>query len=152
MAEGFLRIQQWEYASQHFHRGNPSLYAGEAVFGVIGLFLTDYAPIRERMDAAIERMNAIPAFLAQAQVNVRQAPSAWTERALDECDGALSLFGEGIDAFMHDESLTDRRLRVAADRAADAFAAYRGYLRNELMRHAADNYACGQEAFELMMR
>ena len=45
LAEGFLRIQQWEAASQHFQRGNPSLYTGEAIFGVISLFLTDFAPL-----------------------------------------------------------------------------------------------------------
>src|SRR5665811_1175746 len=38
MAEGFLRIQRWEYGSEHHHRGNPSLYTGEAIFGVFSLF------------------------------------------------------------------------------------------------------------------
>jgi len=52
LAAGFLRIQLWEHASGHFHRGNPSLYTGEAVFSVLGLFLTDYAPLAERLDAA----------------------------------------------------------------------------------------------------
>jgi|TARA_B100000809_G_scaffold182561_1_gene180334 hypothetical protein len=44
LARGFLKIQEWELDSDHFHRGNPSLYTGEAVFGVMGLFLTDFAP------------------------------------------------------------------------------------------------------------
>ena len=43
LAEGFLRIQQWEWGSDHFQRGNPSLYTGEAIFSVVALFLTDFA-------------------------------------------------------------------------------------------------------------
>src|SRR5262245_18303502 len=41
LAQGALRIQQWELASRHSHRGNPSLYTGDAAFGLISLFLTD---------------------------------------------------------------------------------------------------------------
>lgn len=152
LAEGFLRIQQWEYASQHFHRGNPSLYTGEAVFGVIGLFLTDYAPVRERADAAVERMNAIPQLLAQAQDNIRQAPRAWTARALDECEGALALFGDGIDMLLQDTSIDGGQLRAAADRAGSAFAEFRDFLQDELLLRATDGYACGEEAFDLMLR
>src|SRR5262245_49149892 len=35
LARGFLRTQLWEHGSPRFHRGNPSLYTGEAVFGLI---------------------------------------------------------------------------------------------------------------------
>ena len=79
LAEGFLAIQQWEYASNHFQRGNPCVYTGEAIFGVIALFLREFAPLAQRVEAAISRMQAIPALLAQGQANVRQAPLAWTE-------------------------------------------------------------------------
>ncbi len=67
LAEGFLRIQQWEFGSDHFQRGNPALYTGEAIFGVIGLFLTDYAPFAERAEAACARMHAIEGLLAQGR-------------------------------------------------------------------------------------
>jgi uncharacterized protein (DUF885 family) len=37
LAEGFLEIQRWELQSGHFHEGNPCIYTGEAVFGLISL-------------------------------------------------------------------------------------------------------------------
>ena len=40
LAEGFLRIQRWEYESGHFRWANPSLYTGEAIFSVLGLLLS----------------------------------------------------------------------------------------------------------------
>lgn len=44
LIEGFLAIQQWELQSNHFHWGNPSFYTGEAIFGVLSLFLSSFAP------------------------------------------------------------------------------------------------------------
>ena len=102
LAEGFLQIQLWEYASQHFHRGNPSLYTGEAIFGILSLFLTDFAPFADRVESAIARMEAIPRLLSQGKNNVRQAPLAWTERAIRECTGALAFFQGGVENLIQD--------------------------------------------------
>ena len=152
LAEGFLQIQLWEHTSAHFHQGNPSFYTGEAIFSIIGLFLTAYAPIDARVAAATERMQGIPSLLAQAEANVRRAPKAWTERAMGECEGALALFGQGIDLLMAQEQIEDRGFRAAADAAATAFARFDSYLRNELLANDDENYACGEAAFDLMMR
>jgi uncharacterized protein (DUF885 family) len=90
VAVAALEIQRWELGAAQFHAGNPCVYTGEAVFGVISLFLCDYAPIAERAAAAVARMQAIPAFLAQGQANLHAAPAAWVERARRECTGALA--------------------------------------------------------------
>lgn len=152
LAEGFLRIQTWEYKSNHFHQGNPSLYTGEAVFGVISLFLTPFAPLAQRVASAIDRMEAIPELLAQGQVNVYQAPLAWTERAIRECAGALALLGDGIDQLIRDEQIVNRHFQAAAGKAAAAFADFQCYLETELRARPTEGYACGESAFDLMMR
>lgn len=156
LAEGYLRIQQWEFASRHFQAGNPSLYTGEAIFGVIGLFLTDYAPAQERVAAAIERMHAIPRLLEQGKQNVRWAPEAWTQRAQRECTGALAFFGAGIDLLAAElqakHGLDAAPLRKAAAVAADAFADYDSYLHDELSKAATNDVACGGEVFDLLLR
>jgi uncharacterized protein (DUF885 family) len=152
LAEGFLRIQQWEYTSDHFHRGNPSLYTGEAIFGLISLFLTSFAPLSERVASAMARMEGVPALLAQAQANVRAAPLAWTERAIRECKGALAFLGDGVDQLIADEAIGDPGFRRAADKAAQSFAGYQHFLETELRAHAVERYACGEAAFDLMLR
>jgi hypothetical protein len=152
LAEGFLRIQQWEFASHHFQRGNPSLYTGEAIFGVVGLFLTEYAPLDERAVAAIERMQAIGRLLDQGIQNVRRAPLAWTERALRECQGAQALFGRGIDIIAAGEPAWQPQLRAASATALAAFARYARYLDTELRQAPSDEIACGPEALELYVR
>ena len=81
LAEGALDILAWELGSQHFHRGNPCVYTGEAVLGVMALLLRPFAPLEVRVAAAVQRMMALPAFLAQGAANVTRAPAAWTARA-----------------------------------------------------------------------
>lgn len=152
LAEGFLRIQRWEFASRHHQRGNPSLYTGEAIFGVIGLFLTDFAPAGDRIEAAIARMIDIPALLEQAKANIASAPAAWTERALRECTGAHAFFGRGIDLLIQEMGISDRSLRRAADVALTAFGRYEGWLRSTLSQAPSDAVACGGETFDMLLR
>jgi hypothetical protein len=151
LAQGFLRIQQWEFESDHFQRGNPSLYTGEAVFGVIGLFLTDYAPFAKRAAAAITRMQKIDVLLEQGVQNVRRAPRAWTERALRECRGAKAFFGQGIDILAADEPGLQAPLRAAADAALAAFARYERYLADDLSQAPIPAPACGAGVLQLLL-
>jgi len=151
LAEHFLTIQAWEYGSRHFQGGNPSTYTGEAIFGVLSLFLRPFAPLAERVEAAIARMDAIPAFLASAAANVRSAPVAWTERAIRECTGAMHFLGGGVDMLIADEATTDPRFRAAATIARRAFATYQSFLEAEVRAHPTETYGCGGEAFEMYL-
>jgi uncharacterized protein (DUF885 family) len=152
LAEGFLEIQSWEYQSTHFHRGNPSFYTGEAIFGVLSLFLTRSAPLADRATAAIARMQAVPELLAQAKANVRAAPAAWTERAVRECLGAIAFLTSGVEALGRDESVGTPAFAEAARNAAAAFEDLRSHLTNELMGHDTGSYACGEGPFSLLLR
>jgi len=153
LAEGALDVQAWEFAGSHFWSGNPCLYTGEAIFGVIALLLRPFAPLEERAAAAVERMQAIPLFLRQARENVRLAPRAWTARAIRECDGALALLGTGLEIFAHDEGVAvPDEWPAAAGAAAVAFRDFRAYLATELQIRGTDHYASGPEAFDLLLR
>ena len=152
LARGFLTTQIWEYRANHFHRGNPSTYTGEAVFGVVALFLTEFAPLSERVAAAVARMEGIPSFLGQARDNVRQAPLSWTERAIRECTGALAFLTEGVDLLAAEKEIVLPAFKAASQRAARAFAALRDHLETELRGRASESYACGDEALGLYLR
>ncbi len=152
LARGFLETQIWEMRSSHFHRGNPSLYSGEAVFSILSLFLTDFAPVSERVAAATERMEAIEGFLDQAKTNVTQAPLAWTEKAVVECAGALAFLTEGVEALCAMGPIETPSFAAAAEKAAKAFREFRSHLDTELRHSAMDQYACGEEALDLYMR
>ncbi|MGI8687923.1 MAG: DUF885 domain-containing protein [Thermomicrobiales bacterium] len=152
LAANFLKIQQWEYESRHFRYGNPSVYAGEAVFSIIALFLHPFAPAAERAESAIARMEAMPMLLTQAEANVQTAPPAWTARAIREAEGAIRFFGNGVDLLMATEGITTPRFRAAADRARAAVAQHQDHLRTRIAEGPQDRYGCGEEAFEMYIR
>ncbi len=151
LAEHFLIIQTWEYGSRHFQGGNPSTATGEAIFGVLALFLRPFAPLAERVDAAIARMHAIPGFLATVEENIRSAPAAWTERAIRECTGAMHFLDGGVEMLIADQAIGDPRFRAAATVAQQAFAAYQSYLETVVRANPTEAYGCGGEAFEQYM-
>jgi hypothetical protein len=152
LAEGFLKIQSWEYRSDHFHNGNPGVYTGEAIFGLMSLFLGAGTPLAGRIEAAIARMQAIPAFLEQGRKNLRQTPAAWNERAIRECQGALAFLNDGLGYLVSDQHIDDPRFIRAAAPAREAFVEFQSYLETELRSHLTQNYACGSPAFDLMLR
>ena len=149
LAQGALRIQQWELSGTHFHRGNPSLYTGEAAFGLISLFLTDYAPLKARVAAATERLEAVPRLLGQAQRNIAVAPPSWTERAIRECAGALALLEDGLPLLADGRAIESSSFLAAADRARKAFVAFQAYLGADLTDRGSDRVAAGEEALAL---
>lgn len=169
LAAGYLEIQQWEFDSGYLHRRNPSFYTGEAIFGVMSLLLRPFAPLAGRVDAAIARLEAIPALLACGQENVREAPPWWIEPAHQECHGARAfLLDGGIELFIQEQGkrngkgnekgdakgkgIDGDRLRRAATTAGRAFGAFQRYLDAELRRHPVESYACGAVAFDLLLR
>ncbi len=150
LASNFLEIQQWEFQSDHFHRGNPSFYVGEAIFGILSLFRRDFAPFDERLDNAIRRMNAVCALLQQARDNIDAAPAAWIERAINECDGALAFLETGLPHLLRDNNVDSKEAETAAANAAAAFRTFQSWLRTDLP--ANDAYASGTDAFNMMLQ
>ncbi len=147
LARGELRTQIREFESLHFQRGNPSLYIGEAVFGAISLFLTDYAPLQERVDAATRRLAAVPKLLSQAKANVRAAPAAWTERALRECRGALAFLSDGVARLDLDGISGGRAFQATTGVAAAAIDDFDHWLGSELLHRTDARAGCGEAMF-----
>ena len=132
LAISFLDVQIAEHESGHFQHSNPSLAAGEAVFGVVSLMTRPFAPAADRADAAITRLTAVPAFLDGARRSISAGiPHEWRAKCLRECDGAARLFGDGLRRWIAVESIDDRRanrLTQAAGQAAAAFDEFRHWL------------------------
>jgi uncharacterized protein (DUF885 family) len=152
LAAGFLEIQDWEYESRSFWRGNPALATGEAAFGIISLFLRRFSLLEQRVESAIQRLEALPEFLQQTRATVRSASPAWTERSIRECDGMLALLGDGIDQLIADEGITQPLLRSAADRARQAVAEHRAALAHDLTSGTDEPIGCGEEALDRYIR
>jgi hypothetical protein len=155
LAWAFLDIQLAEDDSAHFARGNPSLAAGEAIFGAISLMTRQFATVGARADAVIARLSAIPAFLAGARRSMTAGlPLEWREKTLRECDGADRLLGDGLSRWIAVEAIDAARalaLIEAARRARGAFDEFRRWLTSEAGAARPDRYASGADLFDLLL-
>ena len=145
LAAGALELEERELTSSHFQWGNPAYHTGEALFGIISLFLTDFAPLDQRVEAATERLAGIPDFLANARDAVRSAPASWTARALRECEGARALFGRGIPLLAAREGIRSAAFLAAAQRAGEAFESHAGRLEGELRFQLRPDVGYGED-------
>lgn len=152
LAANYLEIQLSEFQTQLVHLTNPALYTGEAVFGIISLFLRDFAPLEDRAKSAVSRLEAIPKLLEQGRTNLKTAPTEWTERAIRECKGASDLLQKGIDVLMKTHQLNSPKLRAAAETALLAFREFEEYLSNHLLPHGSGHYGCGKPFYDLLIK
>jgi uncharacterized protein (DUF885 family) len=149
LAAGALDIQCWELEGTHFHESNPALYTGEAIFGVFSLFLTDYAPLGERVAAAVSRMRAIPAFLETACARLDTVPELWVWRAQDELQAARDFFSEDIYLLMNSKGIENEAFIDATDDVLDAIEAFDDHL--ESVERTTDHGA-GRDALRLIVQ
>jgi uncharacterized protein (DUF885 family) len=152
LAEGCLEIERWEVGSAQFGFCNPSLFTGEAVFGSLSLLLRSFAPFEQRLECLRGRLEAVPADLEAAQHSLQPSPLAWIERARRECSGARLLLGSGLARLLHAAGVHDPRLERAAGLADEAFGRFETYLADQLLPRATQDYACGPDALELLLR
>ncbi len=156
LADGFLEIQVAELEGDHFQRGNPALYTGEAIFAVLSLMLRDFTSAEQRVDAIARRLTSIPGFLRSAQRTIgnKPVPRSWTARALSECYGGVHAFGDGLESWCHSRGFDERStswLNAAAERALSAVSGFRSWL-GSIPDVQARRSGCGPEFYDLLLR
>ena len=91
LARGQQEIRLAENAALHGPRGNPALWTGEAVFGLVSLMLRRFSAADSRAEHLTRRLKAISPFLVEAESTLSGAttPAPWAARALRECEGEI---------------------------------------------------------------
>src|SRR5262249_21555245 len=128
------------------------LAIGEAAFGIISLITRPFAPATERADALVGRLDALPAFLDGALCSIAAGvPSEWRTKAMKECEGVERLLGDGLRRWLSLESLDDRRVRPAAERAGAGVDRFRQRLAKEVTDAGPARYAAGPDWLDLLI-
>lgn len=151
LARGELEIRVWEEASGHGPSGNPTLYGGQAVFGLIALMRHPFAPVGDRLTSMLGRLRAMPDLLAAGQSNLESAPEPWRRQALRECSAARTLLSEGIPLFCKESeaALPEPGVLNAALAAVERFHAF---LEGDLAKRTSADVAAGAGALALVYR
>lgn len=153
LSDAFLEMQIAEMAGDHFQRGNPALWTGEAIFSLIGLMIRDFAPAAERVETLEERLHNIPSFLAAARDTLgAPTPPLWLARAQRECAAAALLLEAGIPAWADSAGLQTAgrtSLTSAVPEARRAFEEFLGLL--DTVPQTERGGGCGASFYELVM-
>ena len=156
LADSVLDVRLAEDESVHFVRGNPSLAIGEALFSVVALAgSNDRSPVTARIEAAVSRLRAFPAFLhgARRSLGDGDMPAAWRDRAIRECDGGVLLLADlaGWPVAAGVPVSLCRELQDAATHATAAVEWFRAYLTARPDAPPA-RYAAGHGLLAMLIR
>jgi len=120
--------------------------------GIYILLARDYAPLHKRLEAVEARLHAIPDILAAARQNLQHPPRVFTETAIAQNQGAISLVRDELDTYLKDAPKMRARLAPARKQAQAALEAYGVWLKNDLLPRSDGNFRIGKEAFRQKLR
>jgi hypothetical protein len=156
LADSILEVRLAEDESRHFVHGNPSITIGEALFSVIALAGSNDADnVTARVEAAVSRLRAFPAFLhgARRTLGDGEMRAAWRDRAIRECEGGLLLLADLANWPVAGGAPVTlcRELQEAAAHASAAVEWFRSYLaaRPDAEPH---RYAAGHGLLSTLIR
>jgi uncharacterized protein (DUF885 family) len=133
-----------------YHEWNPRMYnPGGAIYSLIS---RDFAPLPERMRNVMKRLRKIPARLEQARANLKNPPQIYTETAIRQNQGTISLIREDLDVYLSEVSDLAGEFKQVRDQAVMALEDYGSWLENELMPRSDGDFRLGDEKYRAKLR
>ncbi|MDQ3691147.1 MAG: DUF885 domain-containing protein [Chloroflexota bacterium] len=126
-------------------------HIGEALFP---LFTRDFAPLRDRLESIVQRLDASPRLLLETRERVTDPVRLWTEIDLEstqQMPGFLDTILAAARTDGGDEALADR-LSKTIDATKAALADHAAWLRTDVLPRASADWKAGHERFEEMVR
>jgi len=126
-------------------------HIGEALFP---LFSRDFAPLRDRLESIIGRLEQAPRFLVETRERVTDPVRLWTEidiESTQQLPGFLDIILAAARAEGGDEVL-NQRLSNAVDATKVALTEHASWLRDDVLPGANAEWRTGRERFEEMVR
>jgi hypothetical protein len=98
-------LREWEW--------NPLVYNQSLANSIYLLVARDFAPAEQRIPNVRKRLEGIPAVIAQAKANLKHSPKIYTETAIEQTQGAISLVRKVFRPCL----IRRRRLRRISDQS-----------------------------------
>ena len=124
-------------------------YSSTCANGVFVLMERNFAPVDDRLRAAIARERQMPALLAAARVNLQHPPRVFTEIAIEQLPNIIHFFQNDVpEAFAgaHDLGL---KAQFAMTNAAvvSGLSDYLNWLKTDLLPRSHGDFRIGADAF-----
>jgi uncharacterized protein (DUF885 family) len=139
-SQTFLREFEWDSAG--YNPGN-SIYL---------LLERDFAPLPDRLESLRSRLDAIPEYLHSAKLNLKNPPRIFTETAIAQNKGTLSLVRNMTSEQAAKVLGMNERISPSQARAAAALEDWGQWLEKELLPRSSRDFRIGPELFAAKLR
>lgn len=131
---------------------NPLLYNESLANSLYLLVARDFAPPEKRAASIKARMEKIPAVIAQAKANLKNPPQVYTETAIDQTQGAISLIKEGLNETLDKAPKMKADLAPLQEKTIAALNDYKTWLKNDLLPRSTGDFRIGADKFRKKLR
>src|SRR5436190_14138529 len=131
---------------------NPLLYNESLANSLYLLVARDFAPAEKRAASIKARMEKIPTVIAQAKANLKNPPQVYTETAIDQTQGAISLIKEGLNETLDKAPKAKAGLAPLQEKTMAALAEYKNWLQNDLLPRSTGDFRIGADKFRKKLR
>ena len=99
-----------------------------------------------------KRMEAIPTVIAQAQKNLQHPPRVYTETAIEQTQGAISLVREGLAPLLEQAPQMKKEVAPLQEKTARALEDYKKWLHDGLLPRSDGDFRIGPDKFRKKLR
>lgn len=131
---------------------NPLLYNESLANSLYLLVARDFASPEKRAASIKARMEKIPAVIAQAKANLKNPPQVYTETAIDQTQGAISLIKEGLNETLDKAPKAKADLAPLQEKTIAALNDYNTWLKNDLLPRSTGDFRIGADKFRKKLR
>lgn len=145
-----LQAQLFKLNTLREYEWNPLNYGlGDAIYPLLS---RNYAPLPQRLRSLQGRLEAIPGVLAAARMNLNDPPRIFTETAILQNDGVISLIRDDLPGFVAQAPEQQAQLAPARQRAIEALEAYGQWLKDDLLPRSNGDFRLGDRKFREKLR
>jgi uncharacterized protein (DUF885 family) len=131
---------------------NPLLYNESLANSLYLLVARDFAPAEKRAASIKARLEKIPAVIAQAKANLKNPPQVYTETAIDQTTGAISLIKEGLNETLDKASKVKAEIAPLQEKTIAALNDYKTWLQKDLLPRSTADFRIGADKFRKKLR
>ncbi len=131
---------------------NPLVYNESLANSLYLLVARDFASAEKRAGSIRARMEKIPAVIAQAKANLKTPPQIYTETAIEQTQGTISLVKEGLNEVLDKAPKAKADLAPVQEKAIAALTDYKTWLQNDLLPRSTGDFRIGADKFRKKLR
>src|SRR3954464_5638198 len=131
---------------------NPLLYNESLANSIYLLVARDFAPAEKRATSIRARLEKIPVVIEQAKANLKNPPKVYTETAIDQTQGAISLVKEGLNETLDKAPKAKAELAALQEKTIAALTEYKTWLQNDLLPRSTGDFRIGADKFRKKLR